>query len=386
MMKKISRRDFLKLSAGSVVAAGVPLIIPGCKDSGTSYVPPNPLQINAQVVAVKGTDLYDMTRDLLAELGGVETIVQQGETVFIKPNMVTLPWAPGHNCFTLGECTKVEILITVAEECLKAGATEVIIGDGCQMYTFDWGAAITLDGSTNLAAEAARLSGAYPGNVTLSCLETESPGWVEVPSRMPMDSILISNYLTEADRVISIPVAKTHCWAQLTLALKNFIGVTSMERYAQQLPAGHWDRGFGLDHSSPQAISQIFLDVVDAARPDLTIIDFSIGVEGDGPTTGGTMGRPVNMMNKLGSWLLLGSMDIIAADATAARIMSHNAHAIHQLTIGYEMGLGEVYEASIELKGESLSDLKVPWQAAVLRNAGSPQCPYQSIQREMKVL
>jgi uncharacterized protein (DUF362 family) len=369
MMKKISRRDFLRISAGSAIAAGIPLIIPGCKESGTSYVPPDPPQINAQVVAVKGNDLYEMTRNLLAELGGIDTIVQEGETVFIKPNMVTLPWAPGTNCFLQGECTKVEILVTVAEECLKAGATEVIIGDGSQMYTFDWGAAITLDGSTNLVDEAARLSAAYPGNVSLRCLETQSPGWVEIPSRTSMGSILISNYLTEADRVISIPVAKTHVWAQLTLALKNFVGVTSMERYAVKLPAGHWERSAGLDHSSPQAIAQIYLDVVDAVRPDLTIIDFSIGVEGDGPTTGVTMGRPVNMKTRLGSWLLLGSTDIIAADATAARVMSHNAYLINQLSMGYEMGLGEIYEASIELKGESLSDLQVPWQAAVLRNS-----------------
>jgi len=368
-MSKLSRRDFLKLSAGSAVAAGMPLIILGCKESGTSYVPPDPPQINAQVAAIKGNDLYDMTRDLLAELGGIDTIVQEGETVFIKPNMVTLPWAPGTNCFVRGECTKVEILVTVAEECLKAGATEVIIGDGSQMYTFNWGAAITLDGSTNLVDEAARLSAAYPGNVSLRCLETQSPGWVEIPSRTSMGSILISNYLTEADRVISIPVAKTHVWAQLTLALKNFVGVTSMERYAVKLPAGHWERSAGLDHSSPQAIAQIYLDVVDAVRPDLTIIDFSIGVEGDGPTTGVAMGRPVNMKTRLGSWLLLGSTDIIAADATAARVMSHNAYLINQLSMGYEMGLGEIYEASIELKGESLSDLQVPWQAAVLRNS-----------------
>jgi len=367
-MKKITRREFLKISAGSAVAAGVPFVVPGCSKSGTEYVPPPPPQINAQVAAVKGNDLYEMSRNVLAELGGIETIVNPGETVFIKPNMVTLPWAPGSNCFALGECTKVEILVAVAEECLKAGASEVIIGDGSQMYTFDWGAAITLDGQTNLVDEAARLSGAYAGNVSLACLETDSPGWVEVPSRTAMGNILISNYLTEADRIISIAVAKTHVWAQLTLGLKNFVGVTSMDRYAVQLPAGHWERSAGLDHSSPRAISQIFLDVVDAVRPDLTLIDFSIGVEGDGPTTGGTMGRPVNMSNRLGSWLLLGSTDIIAADATAARVMSHNAHAIQQLSMGYEMGLGEIYEASIELKGEKLADIQVAWEPAVLRN------------------
>ncbi|UCF64084.1 MAG: DUF362 domain-containing protein [bacterium] len=367
-MKKITRREFLKISAGSAVVAGVPFVVPGCSNSGTEYVPPPPPQVNAQVVAVRGTDLYEMSRNVLAELGGIESIINPGEKVFIKPNMVTLPWAPGSNCFLLGECTKVEILVAVAEECLKAGAAEVIIGDGSQMYTFDWGAAVTLDGQTNLLDEAARLSGAYSGNVTLACLETDSPGWVEVPSRTPMGSILISDYLTEADRVISIAVAKTHISAQLTLGLKNFVGVTSLDRYAVQLPAGHWERSAGLDHSSPQAISQIFLDVVDAVRPDLTLIDFSIGVEGNGPTTGGTMGRPVNMNNRLGSWLLLGSTDIIAADATAARVMSHNAHAIQQLRLGYDMGLGEIYEASIELKGEKLTDIQVDWEPAVLRN------------------
>jgi uncharacterized protein (DUF362 family) len=103
---------------------------------------------------------------------------------------------------------------------------------------------------------------------------------------------------------------------------------------------------------------------VDAIRPDLTIIDFSIGVEGDGP--GVVFGSTVNMKDRLGSWLLLGSTDIMAADATAARVMSHDVNEIHQLRMGYEMGLGEINEESIELKGASLSDLQVPWKAARL--------------------
>jgi uncharacterized protein (DUF362 family) len=374
-MRKFTRREFLKIGAAISAAASIPLIIKEYKESEPppptptppSHVPSPSPQINAQVVAVKGNDLYEMARNLLTELGGMDTIVQQGETVFIKPNMCSLPWAPKNKCFAMGEVTKVEILVAVAEECLKAGATEVIIGDCSHLYTFDWSAATTLDGSTNLVDEAARLNEEYPGTVSLCCLETQSPSWVEVPSLTPMGSILISGWLTEADRVISIPVAKTHCWAQLTLALKNFIGVISLERYAQWVSPGYYDRGFGLDHSSPQAIAQIYLDIVDAVRPDLSIIDFSIGIEGDGPAIGHG-GSSVDMKSRLGSWLLLGSTDIMAADATAARVMSHDVHEIHQLRMGYEMGLGEINEASIELKGESLSDLQVPWKAARLRN------------------
>ena len=164
----------------------------------------------------------------------------------------------------------------MTEECLKAGAAEVVIGDGSHLPSFDWTYATTLDGSTNLVQEATRLSSRYQGKVTLACLETDSPAWEEVPSRTYLGKIAVSSLVSRADRVISIPVAKTHSWAQLTLSLKNFIGVTPLERYAEWVNNSYWDRGKGLDHSSPQAIGQIYLDIVDAVKPDLTIVDFSI--------------------------------------------------------------------------------------------------------------
>ena len=203
------------------------------------------------------------------------------------------------------------------------------------------------------------------------CLEDDSPDWIEIPSRTSMNNILISGLVTNADRVISIPVAKTHSWAQLTLALKNFIGITSIERYGVWLNT-YWDRGRGLDHSSPRSIAQIYLDIVDALRPDLTIIDFSIGIEGNGPTTGNG-GTTVNMSDRLGSWLILASTDIVAADATAARIMNHNVSNIDQLTMGHLMGLGAINEESITIIGENLNDLKVNWSPANLMNSISNQ-------------
>jgi len=68
--------------------------------------------------------------------------------------------------------------------------------------------------------------------------------------------------------------------------------------------------------------------------------------------------------NRLGSWLILASKDIMAADATAARVMSHVVPDVAQLTRGYAMGLGEIHEESIELVGESLSNLQMPWLKA----------------------
>ena len=362
----ITRRKFLKLGMGAAIALGTPHIFTDC---GKKKTPTQLEGINAQVAAVRGDDLDTMTRDALEALGGIGKIVKEGEKVFIKPNMVTLPWARSGNPFVTGECTKPEIIVAVAEECLKAGASHVIIGDGSQMYAFDWKYATTLDGSTDLVQEAQRLNWEYEKPVTLACLEDDSPEFVEVPSRTYLGHIAISSFLTSADRVISIPVAKTHSWAQLTLALKNFVGVTSLERYAVWVDDSYWDRGGVFDHSTPGAIAQIYLDVVDAVRPDLSIVDFSIGVEGDGPTLG-SGGTTVNMRDRLGSWLVIASTDIMAADATAARIMSHNVGRVRQLGMGFDMGLGEIRESCIEILGEKLDDLVVPWEPATLKKVG----------------
>jgi uncharacterized protein (DUF362 family) len=80
--------------------------------------------------------------------------------------------------------------------------------------------------------EAGRLNSLYDGKVTLAFLETNSPAWVEIPSSTSLNKIAISSLVVNADKVISIPVAKTHSWAQLTLASKNFVGITPLSRYA----------------------------------------------------------------------------------------------------------------------------------------------------------
>jgi uncharacterized protein (DUF362 family) len=358
-LKKIKRRQFLKISAGAALGMGAASVLNGCGSSSSRG--------EATVAAVRGDDLVTMTRDALDDLGGISQIVFPGESVFIKPNMVTLPFTrPDHNSIALGECTKPEVVVATAEACLEAGASKVVIGDGSQMKTFDWANARFLDDSTDLVQEVVRLNAAHPDKVSLACLEVDSPGWVEVPSQTPMGVIAISS-VCEFDRVISIPVAKTHSWAQLTLSLKNFIGVTSISRYGVWMN-NYWDRGLGLDHSSPVAISQIFLDIVAAIQPDLAIIDFSHGVEGNGPSVGESQGQTVDVGDRLGSKLILASTDLVAADATAARIMSHTVEDIHQLTMAQQMGLGVTDESAIQIQGARLSELQMDWTPAILKN------------------
>jgi uncharacterized protein (DUF362 family) len=200
--------------------------------------------------------------------------------------------------------------------------------------------------------------------VRLACLDVDTPEWIEVPTGISLGAVAVSSLVINADRVISVAVAKTHQWAHLTLSLKNFIGITPLERYGW-MSRGNTDRVFlHQNDSRPEDFGRLYIDIANAAQPDLSIIDFSIGMEGNGPTSGNG-GVPVDMRARLGSWLLLASTDPVAADATAARIMSHEATYVGRiLPMAQQAGLGALCESSIELVGAELGDLRVHWRPA----------------------
>ena len=359
-MRECNRRDFLRFGGQAGLLAGASSILPGCGAPLPYISSPtdSPTTTPARVAVSRGLDLYEMTRRLLDSVGGIGAYVQPGETVFIKPNFGGLGFVP-HNIFTSGECCKVETVVTVAEECLKAGAGQVIIGEGGQVRTFSWADAVTLDGATNLAAEADRLRAAYPGEVILACLEADSPAWDPLPSpHTDLGNIEVSGLLARADRVISIAVLKTHRWTHLTGTMKNFVGTTSLDRYGSGFNARD-----GL-HFAAGGVAQCFLDIVAGLQPDLAIIDGSIGCEGNGPHVFPMWGTTVDVKDRLGDWFLLAGTDLPALDATAARIIGLDVDYVPHLQQAYQQGLGQIREDLIELAGADLDDLRMPWQPA----------------------
>jgi len=357
-MRKVDRRDFLRIGAGAAIALGASPLLTDC--GGGESTPPTPTpQPLTRVAIIKGTDLRAMARDAVDAVGGIGSVVGEGQTVFIKPNFVTIGWqSMGREAIATGECTKPEILFAVAEECLKAGAAEVIIGDGAQMPSWEWDKVMTLDRSTNMAAEAQRLTSAYDGKVTLACLDPDSPEWVDVPSQTSIEKISVSSLVARADRIISIPVLKTHQWAQLTLSMKSFVGTTPLAKYGAK-PDGTQPRI--VLHGTNASIEQVFLDIVKGVTPDLAIIDASIGVEGDGPAVSSATAATIDVKDRVGSWLMLASKDLAAADATAARLIGHDASQIRQLNMARDQGIGETREEAIEIVGERLEDVRMEW-------------------------
>ena len=164
------------------LAAGASRLIGGCTSPCTPPEPaPSPTDHSASVAVVRGTNLADMAREALAAFGGAVAVVSPGATVFIKPNFGSLGMVK-YNPIAVGESVKPEIVIAVAEECLKADASMVTIGEGGQVPSWDWATVPTLDGTTTMADEAERLRQTHGNRIRLVCLNAETPEWDRVPS------------------------------------------------------------------------------------------------------------------------------------------------------------------------------------------------------------
>jgi uncharacterized protein (DUF362 family) len=356
-MSRVTRRQFLGYGAKAAVGGGVAGLLAGCPQPA---IPPDtPYEGSAQVAAILGDDLGEMARSAMDAFGGAASFVEPGETVFIKPNFGAVGMVK-YNAIAAGDCVKPEIVVAVAEECLKAGASRVTIGDAGQAKTWNWEKVLYLDGSTNIAAEVAKLNQRYGDRVRLACLNADSPGWDPLPSPYTkLGEIYVSSLITRADKVISVAVIKSHRWCSITGTMKNFVGSTSTDRY-----------GFGIQwrfmlHDA--GIDQCFLDVVKAVKPVFGIVDCSVGVEGNGPhVLPGYWGTSVDMRDRLGQWLLLASDDLAAVDATAGRVISQDIAGVKHLNMAMNQNVGQIQEERIELVGASLDELRVPWKPAQL--------------------
>lgn len=372
--RKLSRREFLKVLAASGVVLGSSCVFSDVLRNGlfkAAETQGSSKSTGTEMTAVsvvKGTNLREMTRNAIDAIGGISSIVDPGDRVFIKPNYVGLDTRTGI-------CTKPEIVLAVAEECLKGGASQVVIGEGGQVPIYDapveindqrypnhWSLAMALDGTENLFQGVTRLNNAYGEKVFLKNLNASTPYWVFVPSITEFGWIAVSSYATEADKVISIPVLKTHHDCAVTLSIKNFMGITPLWLYGS--PRGKL-------HECDLGVEQCFIDVAKGVGPDLAVIDASIGVEGNGPGVGPEAGTTVDVRDRLGYWLVLASKDLVAADSTATRIIGHDPQYVKQLRMAHSQGLGEMREEGIKIIGPEIEEVQMNWIPS--EHSGYPQ-------------
>jgi len=153
---------------------------------------------------------------------------------------------------------------------------------------------------------------------------------VDIPNGEALKSITVPRLVTES-AIISAAKLKTHMSTKVTLGMKNMFGL---------LP----DKFKGKYHM--KGISKVLVDINTVLKPALTVIDGFVGMEGRGPS-GGT---PVKMD------LIIAGKDVVATDATAARVMGFEPMEIAHIRRAYEKGLGNVDD--IEVLGSKLDDVK----------------------------
>ena len=147
----------------------------------------------------------------------------------------------------------------------------------------------------------------------------------EVLSKITFPKIVLESYIISAAKL------KTHSETLVTLGLKNMFGLIPEKFKAKYHFLG---------------IEKVIVDINSIKKPDLTIIDGFVAMEGNGPANG----QPVKMD------LIIAGVDPVAVDAVGTLVMGFNPNKIPHIKKASEKGLGTIN--NIDIIGSSLSNVR----------------------------
>ena len=254
-------------------------------------------------------------------LGGLQHFVKPGNRVLIKPNL--LSGRPPEKAVTTHPAV-VKATIQLVKE---AGGTP-FLGDS--------------PGGGNLL-KVAEKTGIKEVADEMGCplVEFTEVCEVEGSDGRTFKKIEVAKIALEADVMISLPKVKTHGLTLLTLGIKNMFGcVPGMFRKTQ------WHLNAG---ANPKYFSEMLVDLYGIIRPELTIVDGIMGMEGNGPN----MGRPRDL------GLIFAGVDCVALDAVITEVLSLPVQEVPTTKIAMEKGLGVGDLKEIEILGKKIEDVRI---------------------------
>jgi uncharacterized protein (DUF362 family) len=287
------------------------------------------------VSIVHGRDAEKMVREAIDLIGGIEKLDVLGKSVLLKPNILSGSPPP--------VTTNPRVVRAVAKILYESGARRVLVGD--------MSALVKLPTKKNMDITFIKL---MAEEVEAELVPFEERGWVsiDVPQGKFLKRIYVSEVLFEVDRIINLPVIKTHRSATYSVALKNFVGATHFRQRPYFVDRGHWE----------EVIAELNL----AYTPDLNIIDGTrLMVEG-GPWKGTV--RDSN--------LIIATGDRITAEVVGLGILKHYSELPQitevdvweqrQVKRAVELGLGITNGSEIALEVTDL-DPGIPGFASVVK-------------------
>jgi uncharacterized protein (DUF362 family) len=268
------------------------------------------------IVRIEGDYVPQAIRKAVDLIGGIETVIHPGDKVLLKVNWCVVPEDP-----KVGVVTNPVVARAVADIVTEAGA-EPIIGDS---------AARGVD--TDLVIEATGYDELRNEGYRLANLEKEEVVKIEIPEAGLLKTMKTFKLITEVDKIIDIPLLKTHDSAEATLGLKNMKGLLHD------------------DHKSKLHREGLYQGLVDINRkfpPDLILFDGTWAMEGLGPI----YGLPFRLN------LILATRNVVSGDAVAGSIMGFEPGELFVTKMAHEQGLGEGNLDQISILGEPLKSVR----------------------------
>ena len=313
----ISRRNFLKYSAfGSVIH-----LVGGCGQSQRWGSEAFRKQRTSQVAILEALRYDSPLRQIITEGVKLCRLEVRGKTIVLKPNLVEFD--------PKGVINTNPLVIEAAVDCfLTLGARKVLIAEG-PGHRRDNEYLLTASGIYRVLKE---------HRVPYVDLNSDDVRPTRLRSRFTtLEQLYLPETLYNADVLVSMPKLKTHHWAGVTLSLKNMFGVVPGSVYGWPKNILHW-----------HGIHNSILDI-NSSLPvrQFAIVDGVVGMEGNGPLQG----------QAKDSGILIFGEDLVAVDATAARLMRIEPKKIKYLAEAGEF-LGNVNYESIEQIGENLERMQ----------------------------
>ncbi|SFS75503.1 Tat (twin-arginine translocation) pathway signal sequence [Porphyromonadaceae bacterium NLAE-zl-C104] len=256
------------------------------------------------LVAVMGGEPEAMFRKAIAEMGGISNFISKGDKVCVKPN---IGW---DQPVEMAANTNPKLVEEIVKQCFDAGASEVTVFDHtCD----DWRKSYANSG----IEEAAKKAGA---KVVPAHQESYYKS-VSLPKGRSLKTTKIHQAIVDSDKWINVPVLKNHGGAQLTISMKNYMGIV-------------WDRGFFHANDLQQCIADV---CTYPKKPVLNIVDAYRLMKTSGP-------RGRSLSDVVLSKGLFISQDIVAADTAAANFFNQAREMpldkVTHISKGEELGIG----------------------------------------------
>jgi uncharacterized protein (DUF362 family) len=257
-------------------------------------------------VIVSVGDPVEATKAAIEALGGMRRFVRPGDRVAIKPNF-SFANAPER-----ATGTNPEVVKTMAQLCVEAGAKRVLVLD----HTIH---------NPKICIDRTGIKAALKGMDKVALLPLNQRRFyreVSVPKGKELKKVEIAKAVLDADCMISVPVAKSHSATEVSFSIKGLLGVV-------------WDRSFF--HRSVE-LNQALADLSTVVQSDLIIVDAIRALQTGGPGGPGHIAE----LNTI-----LASCDPLCADSYAVGLTQWNSgtftgRQIKHLLAAHEMGLGEI--------------------------------------------